>query len=120
MLLREALRHTVQLMAEVFDLPARRLALLRVHFRGCRASQSPLGTVDDGRGHLQIAQQCGGLWGGSFWFGLRLGFEKQLGLVEKALADQRRAVAPGGIQLPGVSRIAVMLSEGGGHPLAIL
>jgi hypothetical protein len=119
-LLRDALRQAVQLTAEVFDLPARRLALLAVHFRGCRRGQSPLGTVDDGGGHLQIAQQCGGSSRGGLRFGLRLGFEKQLGVVEKALAGQGRAVAPGGIQLPGLPRIAVMLSEHGGHPLAVL
>jgi hypothetical protein len=43
------------LVAEVFDLPVRCLPLLAVHLRGCRARESPLGTVDDGRGYLQIA-----------------------------------------------------------------
>ncbi len=107
-------------MAEVFDLPSRRFALLAVHLRCSRARQSPIGAVDDRGRHLQIAQQSGGPCGGSFRFRLPLGFEKKLGLVEKALADQGRAVAPGGIQLPGLPRIAVMLGEGGGHPLAVL
>ena len=107
-------------MAEVFDLPARRLALRAVHFHGADARQSPLGAVDDGGGHLQIAQQSGGPCGGGVRFGRSLGFEKQLGLVEQALPGQGRAVAPGRIQLPSLPRVAVMLREHGSHPLAVL
>ena len=40
---------------------------------------------------------------------LPLRFQKQLRLVENALADRARAFAPGGIQLAGLPRIAVML-----------
>ena len=104
----------------MLDLPAHRLALWIIHFSGSHSGQSSLGTLDEGGGHLQIAQQGGGPGGGSVRFGGRPGFEKQLGLVEKALAGQGRAVAPGGIQLPGLSRVAVMLSEHGGHPLAVV
>lgn len=109
----------MQLTAEVFDLPARRFPLRAVHPRGARADQSPLGAADDRGGHLQIAQQCGRPRRGSGRCGLRRDFEKQFGLVEQALADQGRAVAPGGIQLPGLPRIAVMLSKSAGHPLAV-
>ena len=77
----------MQLLAEVFDLPARGLALRGVHLGRSYARQSPLGAVDDGRGHFQIAQQVGGGRGGSLRFHLRLSFEKQLWVVEKALAD---------------------------------
>ena len=108
------------MLAEVFDLPVRRLALRSIHLRCPHAGQSPLGAVDDRGGDLQIAQQGGGPGRGSGRFGLRLGFEKQLGLIEQTLADQGRAVAPDGIQLPGLSRVAVMLSEHGGHPLAVV
>ena len=104
----------------MFDLPTRRLALRAVHFHGADARQSPLGAVDDRGRHLQITQQSGGPCGGGVRFRRSLGFEKQLGLVEQALADQGRPVAPGGIQLPGLPRIAVMLSEHGRHPLAVL
>jgi len=120
LLLRDALRQAVQLTAEVFDLPARGLALVEIQGRGSRPRQSPLGALEEGRGHLQIAQQGGGLWGGSWRLGLGLDFEKQLGLVEKALADEGRGVAPGGIQLPGLPRIAGMPSEDGGQALAVL
>ena len=107
-------------MAEVFDLPARRLALWAVHFHGADARQAPLGAVDDRGRHLQITQQSGGPGGGGVRFRGSLGFEKQFGLVEQALAGQGRAVAPGRIQLPRLPRIAVMLSEHAGHPLAVL
>ena len=36
------------------------------------------------------------------------------------MPGRRRAAAPGGIQLPGLPRIAVILSERCGHPLAVL
>jgi hypothetical protein len=92
-LLGDALRQTLQLLAEVFDLRARRLALRAVHFHGAGARQSPLGAVEDRGRHLQIALQSGGPGGGGGRFRGSLGFEKQLGLVEQALADQGRAVA---------------------------
>jgi hypothetical protein len=107
-------------MAEVLDLPSRRFALVAVHLHCPRAGQSPMGAVHDRGRHLQIAQQSAGPCGGSFRFRWPLGFEKQLGLVKKALADHGRGVAPGGIQLPGLPCIAVMLSERGGHSLAVL
>ena len=112
----------MQLVAEVLDLPARGFALLRIHLRGFCSGQSSLGAVDEGGGHLQIAQQSGGPGRGSLRFvpRCRLGFEKQLGLIEKTLADQGRAVTPGRIQLPGLPRRAVMLSKSGGHLLAVV
>jgi len=81
-LLHEALRQTVQLMVEVFDLPASGLALVGVHFGGPHAHQSPLGAAHDRGRHLQIAQQSSGPCGGGVRFRGSLGFEKQLGLVE--------------------------------------
>ena len=51
---------------------------------------------------------------------LPLRFEKQFGIIQNAFADRRRALAPGGIQLPGFARIAVMLGEDCGHTLAVL
>jgi hypothetical protein len=39
-------------MAEVLDVPLRLLALVAVHLHGALASQSPLGAVHDGGGHL--------------------------------------------------------------------
>jgi hypothetical protein len=119
-LLGDALRQTVELPAEVFDLPASRLALVGVQGGGLHARQSSLGAVQNRGRHLQITQQSGGPGRGSLRFGLRLGFEKQLGLIEQTLADPGRAVAPGSIQLPGLPRIAAMPSVHGGHALAVL
>jgi hypothetical protein len=87
-LLGDALPQTVQLLAEVLDLPTRRLALRAVQFHGTDARQSPLGALDEGGGHLQITQQSGGPGGGGVRLRGSLGFEKQFGLVEQALAGQ--------------------------------
>jgi len=51
---------------------------------------------------------------------LPLRFEEQLGIVQNAFADCRRTFAPRSIQLPGLTRIAVVLGEDRRHPLAIL
>ena len=51
---------------------------------------------------------------------MSLRFEKQLGIIQNAFADRGRTFAPRGIQLAGFTRIAVMLGEDCGHPLAIL
>lgn|GEM_PF-857481 len=111
---------TVQLAAEVLNLPACGLTLVGVHLRCSYARQSPLGAAHDRACQLQITQQGGSSSRGGSRFALRLGFKKQLGVVKKALADQGRALAPGRIQVPGLTRIAVMLSEDGGHALAVL
>lgn len=102
------------------DLLPRGLALLGIQFPCTRASQPPLRAVHNGSHHLQVAQQFGGWPGRSFLRRLPLRFEKQLGLIQNALADRRRALAPGGIQLTGLPCIAVVLSEDRGHPLAVL
>jgi len=118
-LLHNPLCQTVQLPAEVLDLPAHGLALRTIHLGSSDPSQSSLGAMDEGGGYLQIAQQGGSPGRGGLRFGGWLDFEKQLGLLEKTLADQGRGVAPGGIQLPGLPRIAAMPSEHGGHTLAV-
>jgi hypothetical protein len=51
---------------------------------------------------------------------LPLRFEKQLGLVENPFSNRRRAIAPGGVQLPGLPGVAVMLDEHRSHALAIV
>jgi hypothetical protein len=119
-LLGDALRQAVQLLAEMRDLPAHGLALRTIHLGGSRPDPSPPGAVQNCGRHVQIALQGGGPGRGRLRFGWRLGFEEQLGLVEQTLADQGRGVAPSRIQLPGLSRIAVMLNKSGGHALAVL
>lgn len=90
--------------------------LRRTHLRQ-RFRQPAAGTPQNRRGHLQITLECGRLRR------LRsrcpsLRFEKQLRRGEQAFADRPRTAPPGGIQLPGFPRIAVVLSEGRCHPLA--
>jgi len=101
------------------DLLARGFALLPIQLARSCSGQPPLRPVHDCRHRLQIAQQFGGRGGGGFYF-LPLRFEKQLRRIQDAFADRERPLAPGGIQLAGSARIAVILGEDGGHPLAVL
>ena len=94
------------------------MALLPIQFPGLRAGQPPLGAVHDGGDHLQIADQLGG-WTGWSWL-LPLSFEKPRRIVQKALADGGRSLAPDRIQLPRFAAVAVMRGEDGCHPLAVL
>jgi hypothetical protein len=87
----------LELFLNASDLPACDFALLSIHFQGRRASQSPLRAVHDGGYHLQIAQQLGRCPGRGFLLGLPLCFEKQRGIIQDALADRTRPLAPGGI-----------------------
>jgi hypothetical protein len=102
------------------DLMPRGFALLVIQLRGSGARQPTLRSVHNRHHHLQIAQQLGAGPGQSFFLGLALHFEKQLGSIQNAFADRGRTFAPRGIQLAGFTRIAVMLGEDRRHPLAIL
>jgi hypothetical protein len=110
----------MELLLNALDLIPRSFRLLLIQLRGSSARQTPLCTVHDRHHHFQIAQQFGARSGWSFLLRLSLRFEKQRGIVENALADCRRAFAPGAIQLPRLTGIAVMLGEDRRHPLAIL
>jgi hypothetical protein len=101
------------------DLLVRGFALLPIQLRGLRPRQPPMGAVHDGGHHLQITQQFRGCGGRGFHF-LPLRLEKQLWRIQNAFADRGRTFAPGGIQLAGFTRIAVMLGEDRRHLLAIL
>ena len=76
--------------------------------------------VHNRHNHLQVAHQLrDARRRGGFRFRLPLRFEEQIRRIEDALADRSRAIAPGGIQLPGFARFAVMLGKHRRHPLAI-
>ena len=110
----------MELLLNSLDLMPRSFRLLVIQLGGSCARQSPLRAVYYRHYHFQIAQQFGTRSGWSFLLRLPLRFEEQLGIVENALADCRRTFAPRSIQLPGLTRIAVMLGEDRCHPLAIL
>ena len=105
---------------DALDLMPRSSRLPAIQLRGSGASQSSLRAVHNRHHHLQVAQHLGASPVGSFLLRLSLRFEKQLGIIENAFADRGRAFAPRGIQLPGFTRIAVMLGKDRRHPLAIL
>jgi hypothetical protein len=113
----DARRHPLQLAARAFDL-ALRLFLLRTSHLRQSFGEPAAGATQDGNGHLQIVLQGNRRRTG----GRRppLCFQKQFRLGEHALANYARAVPPVGIELPGLPRVATMLDEGGGHPLAVL
>ena len=102
------------------DLIPRGFALLEIQLRGGGARQPTMRSVRYGGHHFQIAQQFGAGPGWSFLLRLPLGFEKELRIIQNAFADRGRTLAPGGIQLAGFTRIAVMLGKDCGHPLTIL
>ena len=82
------------MVSNALDLMSRGFRLLVIQLRGSSARQPAMRPVRDGGHHLQIAQQFGGCPGGGFLLRLPLCFEKQLGIVQNAFADRRRAFAP--------------------------
>jgi hypothetical protein len=94
--------------------------LLVIQLSDSGVCQPAMRAARDSGHHLQIAQQFGGCPRRSLLLCLPLGFEKQLGIVQNAFADRGRAFTPGGIQLAGLARLAVVLGDDRGHPLAIL
>jgi hypothetical protein len=115
--LSDARRHPVEFAASAFH-PVLRLFLLpAVHLRQ-GFGKPPAGALQNGNRHLQIALESGRGRTGSRWLPLR--FQKQFRLGEDALANHARAFAPGGIELPGLPRVATVLGESGGHPLAVV
>jgi hypothetical protein len=110
----------MDLLLNAFDLTPRRFRLLVIHLRGSRARQSPLCAVHNRCHHFQIAQQFGAGSDWSFLLRLPLRFEKQIGVIQNTFADSGRAFAPRAIQLAGFPRIAVVLGDDYGHPLAII
>jgi hypothetical protein len=115
--LSDARRHPVQFPARVCDLTPRLFLLRASHLRHGRRDP-PAGAMQDGHRQLQIALESGRRRPGGRWRPLR--FQKQFRFGENALAYQARAFAPGGVELPGLPRVATVLDESGGHPPAIL
>ena len=110
--------HALELFCNPLDLLPCGFALLGIQIRCFRSSQSPLRAVHNRRHHLQIADQFGGSSRRRLL--ASLGFEKQRGIIQDALADRRRSPSPSRIQLAGFAAIAGMLGEDRCHPLAVL
>jgi hypothetical protein len=115
--LSDARRHPLQLPARAFDLPLRLFLLRIVHLRQ-GFGEPPAGAMQNGSRHFQVALQCGRGRPGCRWLPLR--FQKQFRLGEDALPNHARAVPPGGIELSGLSCIATMLHQCGGHPRTVI
>jgi len=109
-----------QLVLNALDLMLHRLALLAVYFHARGSGQSPLHPVDDRRHHLQITDQFGARSSRSILPGLPLRLEEQVGGFQNAFADGRRTLAPGCVQLPGFTRVAMLLGKDRRHSLAVL
>ena len=77
----------LELFSNPLDLLPRGFALLVIQFRCRPAGEPPMGAVHHRRHHLQIADQLGGWLRRGFLLPLR--FEKQRGILQKALADRR-------------------------------
>lgn len=109
---------SAQILDGACDLAIGGLELIVIHQRR-RSRQTPAGAVSDLNDHRQIPQQLIGQrrW---LWFDLLLGFEKQLGIVQNALPDLRRGVAPCGVEFAGLPARKAMRLKRIGHPLAIL
>lgn len=118
MLLFHSFCQLLQLTARAGDVAARLLALRAIHIRR-GGGHPPADPVHHRRRHFQIAQEFFGLGGRWLWLHFPLRFQKQLGLLENALAGLARAVAPGGIQLSGLPCVAVKFDECRSHLPAV-
>lgn len=119
MLLGYSFFHIIQLFAGALRVVPRLVPLRAIHVRS-RAGQPPGGPAQDRRRHLQIAQQFAGRCGRRFRLRLPLRFQPQFRLLKNALAGLSGSIAPGGIKLTGLPRVAMLLGEYLGHPLAIV
>ena len=77
-----------ELVLNAFNLVPCGSRLLVIQLRRGGSRQSPLRAVHNRHHHLQVAQQFGASPGGSFLLRLPLRFEKQIGIVQNALADR--------------------------------
>jgi hypothetical protein len=111
------LRDALEFPARAFDLRLRLLLLFARHLRH-GFGQAPAGPAQNRRSRFQFTLQRGSLGGGRRRR-LPPRLQKQLRLCKDAFADHVRAVAPGGIKLRGLPRVAMMPGEGRGHPLAV-
>ena len=113
----DSFHHPVKFAANAFQLTLRLFLLLNVHLRQ-GFSESPAGSMHEGKRHLQFASEGKGSRLSSY--SLLLRFQKQFRLGEDAVADHVRAVPPGSIKLRGLPCVAMVLDESGGHACAVV
>ena len=92
--------------------------LRHVHLRQ-RLGEPSVGPTQNGQRHLQIALDLFRRRG-LCRLRLPLRFQKQFRLGQNALANHARALAPGGVKLRRLPRIAAVLHECGSHALAVI
>jgi hypothetical protein len=109
-------RHPLQFLARACDLALRLFLAQIIHLRQ-GFGEPPAGATQDGNRHLQVALHSGRGWPAGRLRPLR--FQKQFRLGQDALADDARALPPGGIELSGLLRVAMLLHECGCHPRAV-
>ncbi len=119
MLRQKFFAHALELFFDSLDLLPRRGALLLIEIQCLGAGQPSIRAIQDRRRHLKIADEFAGGPGWRFVLFLPLGFEKQRGIVQDALADRSRSTPPGSIQLAGLACVAVMFGEDRRHALAV-
>lgn len=108
----------LELFFNPLDLLAHRPTLLVIQLHCLRTGEPPMGAVHNRGDHLQIPDQFGGWPRRDVLLPLR--FEKQRRIIQNAFADRGRSAAPGGIQLAGFARVAMMFGEDSGHALAVV
>ena len=99
-----------------FDLALRLFLAPAIHLRQSFREPSADATQDGNR-RLQVALHSGR--GRTARRRLSLRFQKQFRLGQDALADHARALPPGGVELSGLPRVAMLLHEGQRHARAV-
>jgi hypothetical protein len=112
--LSDSRRHPVQFPVRAFDLALRLFLAPAIHLRQSFSEPSAHPTQDGNR-HLQVALHSSRSTGRR----LPLRFQKQLRLGQDPLAYHACALPPGGVELSGLPRVAMLLHEGQRHARAV-
>jgi hypothetical protein len=120
--LRDSYCQTTEFLQGEIQLVAHLFALLTIHPLefGRISTHASVGSMGDGRDHLQITQQFLERRTRYLRLSLPLRLQKQLRLFEKALPDLGRSFSPGDIQLPGLPARELVPRKRGGHLLTVV
>lgn len=117
LLLSDSLVQIFQLVERALNVLARGLQLRTIHQRG-GAPEPPAGPPGDRHRHLQIPHQFHPRRRRGRT-GLFLRFQKQVRLFQNPLPDTRCGIAPGRVDLPGLTGSELARGKPGGHALAV-